>query len=184
MSDSDTTVESQEAQGTEDKSPIEFLGFLAKDKVTGVKGHIVGFTQSMYSSDQFTIQPVAEEDNKLVDAIIGDVVQTSYLSNTNGDFAPELHVTEPSYEGDVSLGDKVRDELTGFKGIVTNITYHVNGCVICGVVPKQPSDRKAALPGTNYISILRLQVVEPEKVQYSPKESGGPVERASKRGLM
>jgi len=42
---------------------------------------------------------------------------------------------------DIQLGYKVRDRISGFEGIVTDIALHISGCTRFGVYPIDNSDR-------------------------------------------
>lgn len=42
----------------------------------------------------------------------------------------------------VKLGDKVKDKLTGFEGIVMGRTEYLNGCVSIGILPIELKDGK------------------------------------------
>lgn len=45
-------------------------------------------------------------------------------------------------EGNVQLGDRVRDKLSGFQGIVIGITYWLHNCIRIGVSPEEMKDGK------------------------------------------
>lgn len=43
---------------------------------------------------------------------------------------------------DINCGDQVKCKITGFKGTVTLITEHINGCTQCAITPKCGDDAK------------------------------------------
>lgn len=44
----------------------------------------------------------------------------------------------------IQLGDRVRDPITNFKGIVVGITTWLHGCIRCGVASEELKDGKPA----------------------------------------
>lgn len=78
------------------------------------------------------------------------------------------------------FGDKVKDKVTGFEGIVMSITYYHNGCTrvaIQGLKLKEDG-----IPtGWEYYDIQQLELVEAgvvkgfAKMPEKPKAPGGPM---------
>lgn len=58
----------------------------------------------------------------------------------------------------VKLGDKVKDAITGFTGIVVSRTEFLYGCVRCAVQPTELKDGKCIEP--EYFDEQRLGVSE------------------------
>ena len=83
----------------------------------------------------------------------------------------------------INLGDKVKDVVTGFTGIVIARTEWLVGCVRCVVQP--PVDKDGKVPENQAFDEPQLElikakavslVVEPEPQKFSPKRtSGGPM---------
>lgn len=72
------------------------------------------------------------------------------------------------------LGDRVRDKITGFEGIVTTHATHLTGCDRLWVSPKVGEDRKM-IDGM-WVDIDMLDIVTPqavERVIYSRMAPGG-----------
>ena len=44
--------------------------------------------------------------------------------------------------GEIELGDKVKDKISGFEGIAVSRTVFINGCVQYGVVPRVTKGEK------------------------------------------
>jgi hypothetical protein len=63
---------------------------------------------------------------------------------------------------DPQLGDKVRDGITGFEGVVTGVVAYISGCDQCLVVPAM-KDEVMEMPKSSWIDVDRLSIVQ-EKV--------------------
>jgi hypothetical protein len=57
------------------------------------------------------------------------------------------------------LGKEVEDKVTGFKGIVTSLSYTLYGCVQAIVHPKYKENDKAELQGGNWFDTKRLRIL-------------------------
>lgn len=72
----------------------------------------------------------------------------------------------------INLGDKVRDKITGFTGVVTGMTTWLNGCVRVGV---QGITLKDGTPTVvEWIDDVQLQVVEAGVAEIVPPGPAGP----------
>lgn len=63
----------------------------------------------------------------------------------------------------VNLGQRVKDELTGFTGIVEAITHYLNGCCQALVRPKFKTKDKE-YPKAAWIDVEQLKVVKGSKI--------------------
>ena len=75
----------------------------------------------------------------------------------------------------IELGDKVKDKVSGFTGIVTSYTEYLTGCDRVGVSPdKLTKDGNIISPQS--FDILELDVVKKDKVKVDKesKTKGGP----------
>jgi len=83
----------------------------------------------------------------------------------------------------IQLGDGVQCKVTGFIGVVTGITYWLNGCVRVGV---QGQSTKDGVPTeVQWIDDVQLKVVTPGKLAIKQPSLGGerpPVKRAVDAG--
>ncbi len=80
-----------------------------------------------------------------------------------------MKITE---KGTIKLGDDVRDQVTGFRGIVIAITQWLNGCARMVVQPKG-SDKEGKIKASETIDELQLEVVKP--AHHTPnRATGGP----------
>ena len=58
---------------------------------------------------------------------------------------------------EIKLGQKVRDKVTGFDGIVVAKINYISGCSQCGINPQVKSGEK--YPDCTYIDNCRLEVI-------------------------
>jgi hypothetical protein len=76
---------------------------------------------------------------------------------------------------DVNLGDKVRDKITGLKGIAVARTEFINGCVQYLVQPKINKD--GTIPQDVGIDSQSIEVIKPKVKKIKREETGGPMTR-------
>lgn len=77
---------------------------------------------------------------------------------------------------EIKLGDKVKDKVTGYTGMVVIISKFLNGCTQCEVQAKCGKDNK--IPETIGIDIQNLELIKSKKVK--KKKDDGPGGRNSK----
>lgn len=79
----------------------------------------------------------------------------------------------------VTLGDKVKDTLTGFTGVVTGRVEYLTGCNQVYVLPK--SEKENEIKDGNWFDIERIEKVEDRAVKIEPRRTGAdtPAPRAS-----
>ncbi len=77
-------------------------------------------------------------------------------------------------KNEIQLGDRARDKITGFEGVVTSITYWLNGCRRIGIQPENLKDsipvESHAFDGPQVELISRAD--EPSEPEY--EKTGGP----------
>ena len=71
----------------------------------------------------------------------------------------------------VSLGDKVKDRVTGFVGIVTSRSEYISGCARCGVQAEAKGNEQKE---PAWIDELQLVIVKAGVVKVGPQNTGGP----------
>jgi hypothetical protein len=71
------------------------------------------------------------------------------------------------------LGSTVKSDLTGFKGILTANSIHMNGCNRCWIQPKVDKDGK--IPDGCWVDEPELELVSKPKVkrEKKPAKTGG-----------
>jgi len=81
----------------------------------------------------------------------------------------------------VTLGDEVKDTITGFKGIAISRHSYLQGCDRISVQP--PIDKEKKLPELQTFDEPQLEVVKPKKVKRkAPKDDPGGPEKFSDSG--
>lgn len=79
----------------------------------------------------------------------------------------------------IQLGDRVRDQVTGFEGIVVGITTWLHGCRRCVVQPRELRDGKPIEAQT--FDEPQLEAIDRAVVGTTHK-TGGPSPNAERRG--
>lgn len=73
----------------------------------------------------------------------------------------------------INLGDRVKDQVTGFAGIAVCITEWLNGCARVGVQP-ETLDKDGKPQETQHFDDQQLTVIAPGVVSGGNRETGGP----------
>lgn len=73
----------------------------------------------------------------------------------------------------IKLGDKVKDSITGFSGIVVARTEWLNGCARITVQPEK-TDKDGKVPETHTFDEPQLTVSKEAKYQRGSTNTGGP----------
>lgn len=72
----------------------------------------------------------------------------------------------------INLGDKVKDTITGFEGVIISKVIHINGCVRYEVKPQGLKDGKTI--ESEWIDETQIIVKSKAKTRKEDKEPGGP----------
>jgi hypothetical protein len=74
----------------------------------------------------------------------------------------------------ITLGDKVRDTITGFEGIAVCRLIYLQGCDRIAVQP--PVDKEGRCPEAGHFDEPQLEIVEPVKTKKEilKQDNGGP----------
>lgn len=80
----------------------------------------------------------------------------------------------------VSLGDKVKDTLTGFTGIVTARAEYLTGCNQVYVLPK--SEKENEIKGGEWFDMERIEKVADRAVQIKERRTGADIPAPSGSG--
>lgn len=70
----------------------------------------------------------------------------------------------------VKLGDRVKDTISGFKGIMVSHAKHLHGCDTIGVKPEVLHDGQPI--ECQWFDILRMELVEERYSEVVPKGEG------------
>lgn len=76
----------------------------------------------------------------------------------------------------IKLGDRVKEKVTGFSGIVTGISDFLTGCKRAGVQPEKLKD-DGSVPDPSWFDIDHLTVVKAGVHKPINQETGGPALR-------
>ena len=76
------------------------------------------------------------------------------------------------------LGLEAEDKVTGFKGIVTTLSFDLYGCIQVIVSPKAAEDGR--IPHGEWFDIARLRILSDEPVMESPDYTEGYVTTGKK----
>ena len=75
-------------------------------------------------------------------------------------------------EKHLEFGQRVRDKITGFTGIVVNVSKWNNGCINVGIKPEVLKDGKPQ--EVEFIDIQELEIVEKNVHPAPSRLAGGP----------
>ena len=72
----------------------------------------------------------------------------------------------------ICLGDRAKDRVSGFKGIVTGMTEYLNGCVRVVIEPEELKDGQ--IIESRYFDEQQVDVIDKEVIPRGNIEAGGP----------
>lgn len=143
------------------------LGDVARDTVTSFEGVAIARSTCIHNCPRWTLQPREKKDGKPIESRSFDEPAVVFVAKTKLAAIPCTRPAEP-----VELGDTVRDEISGLKGIVTSITEFLAGCVRIGV---NPGELKDGVPvGESYFDEVHLSVVKRARAKAPLVRTGGP----------
>lgn len=150
------------------------LGAGVKDMATGVKGTVSSISVELNGNCRISIQPTTT-DNKLVDSVLVDEATVEVVEE-----GISAKAREP-LESPVRPGQMVKDIASGARGMVSMVTWHLNGCIYINVVSDTPDK---GVPRYFAIPSIRAEILDDGVTKTSVanttygKPPGGPVERA------
>lgn len=153
------------------------LGDEVQCLATGLKGLAVSRTKMLHGEDQIGIQPpvLKSDPGKIPD---GGSIDEHLLKVTEAGKG-QFEVKKP-HAIELALGDEAVDDVTGAKGIVTQLTYFANGCVYARIKPKLDKDGKDR--DSVFASALRFKrTSKPKPEADEPRRTGGPNNRLERR---
>lgn len=143
------------------------VGDIAKCRVTGFEGVVIGRHEYLSNCPRLTIQPRAVKDGKPIDCRSFDDVGLVFVSTSDHQVIPVERPANP-----VGLGDLVEDKLTSLVGVATVWTVWSNGCSRFTVQPKELKD---GLPVDASSSDEKdLVILESASPKPKPVKTGGP----------
>lgn len=147
---------------------MSLLGWKVKDKISGYVGIVQGYTQYYGGVVQADVQSVGD----------GKTIPQAYFIDVGSLVAQG---TKPVVTGagvhqplKANLGDEARDIVTGFKGIVTILTWYFNGCTKYTLSEKYRADAKDPLAVEFSMLEARVEVTKPVAKPVTKAKTGGP----------
>lgn len=151
------------------------LGVRVRDLLTGVVGIAMMKSQSLAGVARYGIQTPsvggAHSDPLLYDAFQLEPIEKA------------CDAVEPNYGLlKVELGQKSQDTVSGFTGVVVEISEFMNGCIYVSLQPPVDPKKPNIFPDSIAFPSARVISVEGKKVRVAKaaKEKGGPVVRATR----
>jgi len=119
------------------------LGFRVRDRISGYEGIVTDIGTHITGCTRYGVMPDNHEDTTdrgSTEFFYG--AQLEILS-TETEFvdAGEQAIQSTSFE----LGNMVRDDITGFKGIATSITYNLYNCPRVAISLRRPDNNRGLL---------------------------------------
>lgn len=71
------------------------------------------------------------------------------------------------------LGLRVRDKVTGLKGVATSVCFDLYGCIQVAINPG--TDKNGKTQDSHWIDVSRIEVLSPKPVMERPNFEYGPV---------
>lgn len=157
------------------------LGVTARDTLSGASGIVTSTVFKLSGSVMTSIAPKGDGTT---------VPETWSFDEQSVEVVPDgpTAVVTPSGDPLVALGMDVEDKLTKFRGHVTAIVLHINGCISVvltrskldkdGKVVEEYFDHgRLTIKGQGLSSVV-LDKAKPAKAAAEPKRTGGFIQRA------
>lgn len=135
------------------------LGKRVKDSITGFTGIVTQILHKANGNVQYGIQPVGD-GNTYPDAMFIDYHTIEIVDDGVADKVTPI--TNPTT---IKIGDEIQDKITKYRGIVTEIAIHLNGCQF--LLTESLVD-KANKRSFDWISVDRVVVIKSQKVSLTP----------------
>ena len=149
------------------------LGKYAQDKVTGFKGTITAYCKHLYGCDTYLLQPDLDKDGKMAKSHWLDEGRIEILGEKI-----QHEKTDLGYK--FELGQKARDKITGFEGIITACCVEMFGCDTYIVQPEVGEN--GAIGESVWLDEGRIEItgagVKPAEVQAEKNGAGDMPETA------
>ena len=144
------------------------LGDEVKDVLSGFQGVITNKSHWLFNMDTYGVKPRELKDGKPVDSMVFDeerleIVQEGVIPHPNDD--PEFLF---------NLGDKVRDTISGYEGVVISQTYWLTNCVHYSVQAGKLDDKGEPVKHQHFPEPQLQLIKETEQIK-DEDGPGGPV---------
>lgn len=154
------------------------MGSEARDKISGLEGIINADLLTLNGVFQWALQPRGDGKD-IPEGWNVDPVQLEWIGE-----GLEASVPEPDH-CEVELGDEAEDIVTGFRGIATQRSIQLNGCVLFkieGKLGSKQGEEGGQIRAPNMMLLSgRLKKVEAAARTATPrKKTGGPSNRVER----
>jgi heat shock protein HspQ len=143
------------------------VGDIAKHKIHGHRGVVIARTEWHNNYPRLTIQPQGTKDGKPFDSYTYDEPNLEFVDKSDVTVQPAMRPADP-----VSLGDRVRDRLTGIEGVAIAITHWHSGCSRILVQPQELHEGKPI--DATCVDEFDAVIVTKAKVPAIANTKGGP----------
>lgn len=111
------------------------LGDIAKDTITGYEGVVIAYATYLSNCPRWTLRARETKDGLPIKAQSFDAPRVEFVGKS------EIVVLPPARPRvQVGLGDKVRDLISGVKGIAITHIIYTDGCSHVAVQPQELKD--------------------------------------------
>lgn len=151
------------------------LGTMLKDKLTGVKGMLTHLIVNHDEVPVYIFQPLGLNPETLQPV---DKIMMEHNRVVGGEI---LEIDVPLQ----LLGTKAKDIASGFKGKISGLIYHINGCLHIEIKPKGILERTGATIAAHEFDIRRcegkmIETLSQEKIDESIIENPSPEKTISR----
>lgn len=148
------------------------LGDRAKDRVTGFEGIVVGITDWLAGCRRVQLLSEQLHDGKPIDVEHFDEPNLEILQS-------QVHPEPAKEKVELKLGDRAKDSISGYEGLVTSVTYYLSEQAYIGITPEGLKDGKP-YPTNSFPSTL-VTKIEKQKIKAPSKARTGGDQRTPSR---
>ena len=151
------------------------LGVRVRDAVTGVVGIAMMKSQSLAGVARYGIQ-TPSVGGAPSDPLLYDAFQLEPIEKACDALEPNYGLLK------VELGQKAQDTVSGFTGVVVEISEFMNGCIYVSLQPPVDPKKPNIFPDSIAFASARIIPVEGKKAKVTKEaqKKGGPVVRATR----
>lgn len=142
------------------------LGDLVKDKITKFEGIVTGYTEAMFNCDRAYVQPQELKDSRPVE---GSWIDAPRLDVVKKGVVDTILITARPFNN----GDTVKDEITGYQGVVVGHARYLTGCLHVGIQGRAIKEDKQPVE-TYWLPVQGFVLVKAVKIEKKKVKTGGP----------
>lgn len=141
------------------------FGALVEDKITGFQGYVIYRVEHMNDCIRYGIQPQLDKEGQLPDIRVLGGPDLKVIASPKADLPPTIKTSNA-----FNLGVKVKDRLTGFKGVIVLRVKHMHTGDRYGVQP--PVNKKGEIPEIKSFDEEDLEQIDPPAPKKENKRKG------------